>query len=107
LWPPQRGVGLREPNLGKTNPRVTLLICLRFVFHPLSRTRFFITNANPACSCVCKFQFRPIHPPLGDFQAGSGARQRWRSAAAQGEAARGATTRGEVARGAATQGEAR
>jgi hypothetical protein len=65
LWPPQRGVGLREPNLGKTNPRVTLFICLRFVFHPLSRTRFFITNANPTCSCVyiCKFQFRPIHPP--------------------------------------------
>jgi hypothetical protein len=65
LWPPQRGVGLQEPNLGKTNPRVTLFICLRFVFHPLSRTRFFITNANPACSCVyiCKFQFRPIHPP--------------------------------------------
>jgi hypothetical protein len=32
---------------------------------PLSRTRFLITNANPACSCVyiCKFQFRPIHPP--------------------------------------------
>jgi RNA recognition motif-containing protein len=32
---------------------------------PLSRTHFFITNANPACSCVyiCKFQFRPIHPP--------------------------------------------
>jgi hypothetical protein len=28
LWPPQRGVGLRELNLGKTNPRVTLLtIC--------------------------------------------------------------------------------
>jgi hypothetical protein len=65
LWPPQRGVGLQEPNLGKTNPRVTLFICLRFVFHPLLRTRFFITNANPACSCVyiCKFQFRPIHPP--------------------------------------------
>jgi hypothetical protein len=38
---------------------------LRCVFHPLSRTHFFITNANPACSCVyiCKFQFRPIHPP--------------------------------------------
>jgi hypothetical protein len=65
LWPPQRGVGLREPNLGKTNPRVTLFICLRFVLRPLSRTRFFISNANPACSCVyiCKFQFRPIHPP--------------------------------------------
>jgi hypothetical protein len=69
LWPPQRGVGLREPNLGKTNPRVTLFICLRFVLRPLSRTRFFITNVNPTCSCVCKFQFRPIHPPpLGDFQ---------------------------------------
>jgi hypothetical protein len=73
LWPPQRGVGLQEPNLGKTNPRVTLFICLRFVFHPLSRTHFFITNANPACSCVytCKFQFRPIHPPLGDYQLAS------------------------------------
>jgi hypothetical protein len=70
LWPPQRGVGLQEPNLGKTNPRVTLFICLRFVFHLLSRTHFSITNANPACSCVyiCKFQFRPIHPPpLGDY----------------------------------------
>jgi hypothetical protein len=38
---------------------------LGFVLRRLSRTRFFITNANPACSCVyiCKFQFRPIHPP--------------------------------------------
>jgi hypothetical protein len=38
---------------------------LGFVLRPLSWTRFFITNANPACSCVyiCKFQFRPIHPP--------------------------------------------
>jgi hypothetical protein len=35
LWPPQRGVGLRKPNLGKTNPCVILLICLRFVLHPL------------------------------------------------------------------------
>jgi hypothetical protein len=41
LWPPQRGVGLREPNLGKTNPRVTLLIRLRFVLHPLSRTLLY------------------------------------------------------------------
>ena len=41
LWPPQRGVGLREPNLGKTNPRVTLFIRLRFVLHPLSRTRLY------------------------------------------------------------------
>jgi hypothetical protein len=69
LWPPQRGVGLQEPNLGKTNPRVTLFICLRFVF-TLSRGLIYISNANPAYSCVyiCKFQFRPIHPPLGDYQ---------------------------------------
>jgi hypothetical protein len=42
---------------------------LRFVFHPLADS-VFISNANPACSCVyiCKFQFRPIHPPLGDYQ---------------------------------------
>jgi hypothetical protein len=35
----------------------------------------YISNANSACSCVyiCKFQFRPIHPPLGDYQ-----RARWR-----------------------------
>ena len=70
LWPPQRGVGLQEPNLGKTNLRVSLAYSLGICFAPLSRTRFFITNANPACSCVyiCKFQFRPIHPPLGDYQ---------------------------------------
>jgi hypothetical protein len=47
LWPPQRGVGLQEPNLGKTNPRVTLLICLRFVFAPSLADSFIITNANP------------------------------------------------------------
>jgi hypothetical protein len=41
LWPPQRGVGLREPNLGKTNSRVTLFIYLRFVLRPLSQTRYY------------------------------------------------------------------
>jgi hypothetical protein len=41
LWPPQRGVGLREPNLDKTNPRVSLFIRLRFVLHPLSRTLLY------------------------------------------------------------------
>jgi hypothetical protein len=71
LWPPQRGVGLQEPNLGKTNPRVTLSIWLRFVFHPLLRTHLLLLTLTPACSCdyFCKFQFRPIHPPpLGDYQ---------------------------------------
>jgi hypothetical protein len=64
LWPPQRGVGLREPNLGKTNPRVTLLFAYD-LFSTLSRGLVYNSNANPACSCVyiSKFQFRPIHPP--------------------------------------------
>jgi hypothetical protein len=70
LWPPQRGVCLREPNLGKTNPRVSLHYSLAICFCALSRGLVCISNANPACSCVyiCKFQFRPIHPPLGDYQ---------------------------------------
>jgi hypothetical protein len=35
------------------------------LFCTLSRGLVYISNANPACSCVyiCKFQFRPIHPP--------------------------------------------
>jgi hypothetical protein len=65
LWPPQRGVGLQEPNLGKTNLRVLFAYSLGICFAPSLVDSFIITNANPACSCVyiCKFQFRPIHPP--------------------------------------------
>jgi hypothetical protein len=64
LWPPQRGVGLQEPNLGKTNLRVSLDYSFGICFAP-SLGLVYISNANPACSCVyiCKFQFRPIHPP--------------------------------------------
>jgi hypothetical protein len=42
---------------------LTLFAC--DLFCALSRGLDFISNANPACSCVyiCKFQFRPIHPP--------------------------------------------
>jgi hypothetical protein len=42
-----------------------LLIRLGFVLRPLSRTHFLLLTLTPACSCVyiCKFQFRPIHPP--------------------------------------------
>jgi hypothetical protein len=38
---------------------------LGFVLRPLLRTRFLLLTLTPACSCVyiCKFQFRPIHPP--------------------------------------------
>jgi hypothetical protein len=40
------------------------------LFCALSLGLIIISNANPSRSCVyiCKFQFRPIHPPpLGDF----------------------------------------
>jgi hypothetical protein len=44
LWPPQRGVGLQEPNLGKTNPCVTLLILLAICFPPsLADSIIFLT----------------------------------------------------------------
>jgi hypothetical protein len=35
------------------------------LFCTLSRELDYISNANPTCSCdkLCKFQFRPIHPP--------------------------------------------
>jgi hypothetical protein len=46
LWPPQRGVGLQEPNLGKTNHRVIRLIRLWFVY-ALSFGLDFISNASP------------------------------------------------------------
>jgi hypothetical protein len=51
LWPPQRGVVLKEPNLGKTNPRVSPLYSLAICFCTLSRGLDYISNANPACSC--------------------------------------------------------
>ena len=41
IYHPQRGVGLQEPNLGKTNHRGSLFIRSRFVLRPLSRTRFY------------------------------------------------------------------
>jgi hypothetical protein len=38
LWPPQRGLGSLEPNLGKTNHRVHPFYFLVDLFSPLSRT---------------------------------------------------------------------
>jgi hypothetical protein len=66
LWPPQWGVGLQEPNLGKTNLCVSLAYSLGICFCALSRGLVsLLLTLTPACSCVyiCKFQFRPIHPP--------------------------------------------
>ena len=71
LWPPQRGVGLQEPNLGKTNPRVTLFICLRFVLLPLLRTRFLFLTLTRLVVVInfVNFSFALFTPPLGDFQS--------------------------------------
>jgi hypothetical protein len=43
------------------------------LFCTLSRGLIYISNANPACSCVyiCKFQFRSIHPPSRRLSKGS------------------------------------
>jgi hypothetical protein len=72
LWPPQRGVGLREPNLGKTNPRVTLFIRLRFVLRPLSRTHFLTLIWLVVVINFVNFSFALFTPPpLGDYQVAS------------------------------------
>jgi hypothetical protein len=64
LWPPQRGVGLREPNLGKTNPRVTLFICLRFVLRPLSDSLLFLTLTRLVVVFIfVNFSFALFTPP--------------------------------------------
>jgi hypothetical protein len=69
LWPPQRGVGLQEPNLGKTNPRVTLFICLRFVLLPLLRTRLYLTLTRLVAVIIFEnFSFALFTTPLDDFQ---------------------------------------
>jgi hypothetical protein len=41
LCPPQRGVGLQEPNLGKTNHRVIHFHLLVICFRPLFRTQLY------------------------------------------------------------------
>jgi hypothetical protein len=62
------------------------------LFCALSRGLVYISNANPACSCVyiCKFQFRPIHPPSKRLsittilEATSEEREKWMVAGAKG-----------------------
>jgi hypothetical protein len=60
---------LREPNLGKTNPRVTLFICLRFVLRPLSDSLLFLTLTRLVVVInFVNFSFTLFTPPLGDYQ---------------------------------------
>jgi hypothetical protein len=65
LWPPQRGVGLQEPNLGKTNIRVSLAYSLGICFAPsLADSFIFLTLTRLVVVFIfVNISFRPIHPP--------------------------------------------
>jgi hypothetical protein len=69
LWPPQRGVGLREPNLGKTNLCLTLY-SLAICFAPsLSDSIIFLTLTRLVVVInFVNFSFALFTPPLGNFQ---------------------------------------
>jgi hypothetical protein len=74
LWPPQRGVGLREPNLGKTNSRVSLHHSLAICFAP-SLADLIISLMLTRLVVVIifeNFSFVLFTPPLGDFHLSSG-----------------------------------
>jgi hypothetical protein len=72
VWPPQRGVGLREPNLGKINPRVSLHYLLAICFAPsLADSIIFLTLTRLVVVFIfVNFSFALLTPPLGDFQEG-------------------------------------
>jgi hypothetical protein len=69
LWPPQRGVGLREPNLGKTNPCVSLPYSLAICFAPsLADSIIFLTLTRLVVVInFVNFSVTLFTPPLGDF----------------------------------------
>jgi hypothetical protein len=56
---------LQEPNLDKTNPRVTPLICLRFVFAPsLADSIIFLTLTRLVVVIIFEnFSFALFTPP--------------------------------------------
>jgi hypothetical protein len=62
---------LREPNLGKTNPRVSLLYSLVICFAPsLADLIIFLTLTRLVVVIVFEiFSFALFTPPLGDFQS--------------------------------------
>jgi hypothetical protein len=69
LWPPQRGVGLREPNLGKTNPRVTLFLFAICFAPSLADSFIFLTLTRLVVVFIfVNFSFPLFTPPLGDYQ---------------------------------------
>jgi hypothetical protein len=74
LWPPQRGVGLQEPNLGKTNPCVSLHYLLAICFAPsLADSFIFLTLTRlVVVFIIVNFSFALFTPPLGDYQRATG-----------------------------------
>jgi hypothetical protein len=70
LWPPQRGVGLQEPNLGKTNLRVSLDYSLGICFvSSLADSFIFLTLTRLVVVFIfVNFSFALFTPPLGDYQ---------------------------------------
>jgi hypothetical protein len=73
LWPPQRGVGLQEPNLGKTTLRVSLTYSLGICFTTsLSDSIIFLTLTRLVVVFIfVNFSFALFTPPLGDYQYAS------------------------------------
>jgi hypothetical protein len=65
LWPPQRGLGSLEPNLGKTNHRVIRSISLVDLFSSSLLDSDLFLTLTPACSLsfkVINFRFAYSHP---------------------------------------------
>jgi hypothetical protein len=71
---------LQEPNLGKTNHRVSLFIRSRFVFAPyLSDSFLFLTLTRIVVVIkFVNFRFALFTPPLGDFHSRVDRRGSWR-----------------------------
>jgi hypothetical protein len=65
----QNADSLREPNLGKTNPCVSLLYSLAICFYALSRTRIIFLTLTRLVVVInfVNFSFALFTPPLGDF----------------------------------------
>jgi hypothetical protein len=64
---------LQEPNLSKTNHRVSLYIHSRFVLRPLSDSFIFLTLTRLVVVLkFINFRFALFTPPLGDFHGQPG-----------------------------------
>jgi hypothetical protein len=67
---------LREPNLGKTNPRVSLHYSLAICFAPsLADSIIFLTLTRLVVVIIVEnFSFALFTPPLGDYHSSTGIR---------------------------------